>query len=125
VDPAFALFAPILDIVRRLGRNGDRVARGINGFLMAHEDRLVPDEARILKCQDALRDPDTSSVANLGNGSAWSLARSKGFADGISDFLPSCSCAVSASCGARFMEFPQRRWSKALMAILRPGAVRS
>jgi AraC-like DNA-binding protein len=63
---AFALFRPILAIVQGAGGDGDRIARGINDFLMRHVGRPVPHEAQILACQEALRDPDIANVTELG-----------------------------------------------------------
>jgi AraC-like DNA-binding protein len=63
---AFALFRPIHDIVQGAGGDGDRIAGGINDFLMQHVARPVPHEAQILACQEALRDPDIANVAELG-----------------------------------------------------------
>ena len=63
---AFALFAPILDLVQSAGGDADGIAEGINGFLMQHARRAVPYEDRILACQEALRDPDMANVAELG-----------------------------------------------------------
>ena len=63
---AFALFAPILDIVASAGGDGDRIAEGINRYLMHHTARPVPQEKQILACQAALRDPDVANVAELG-----------------------------------------------------------
>lgn len=65
--PAFALFAPILDIV--LGSNGDAddIAGRINDYLMGFAGRPVPHEDRIQACQEALRDPDMANVAELGD----------------------------------------------------------
>jgi AraC-like DNA-binding protein len=63
---AFALFAPILEIVNSAAGDGDRIAAGINKFLMQHASRPVPHEAQIMACQQALRDPDIANVAELG-----------------------------------------------------------
>jgi AraC-like DNA-binding protein len=63
---AFALFRPIHEIVQGGGGDGDRIARGINDFLMRHVTRTVPHERQILACQEALRDPDIANVAELG-----------------------------------------------------------
>lgn len=62
---AFELFAPISDIVAGAQGDGERIATGINDFLMRHVARPVPHEARILACQAALRDPDVANVAEL------------------------------------------------------------
>ena len=63
---AFALFTPIHAIVQRGGGDGDRIAKGINDFLMRHASRPVPQESQIMACQEALRDPDIANVAELG-----------------------------------------------------------
>jgi AraC-like DNA-binding protein len=63
---AFALFRPIHEIVQGAGGDCDRIARGINDFLMQHVDRPVPQEAQIMACQQALRDADVANVAELG-----------------------------------------------------------
>ena len=63
---AFALFRPLVDLVLGAGGDGDRIARGMNDFLMRHIDRPVPYEAQIMACQEALRDPDVANVAELG-----------------------------------------------------------
>ena len=62
---AFALFRPVHDIVQGAGGDADRIARGINDFLMQHIDRAVPQEPLILACQEALRDPDVANVTEL------------------------------------------------------------
>ncbi len=64
---AFALFAPILDVVQGAGGDADGIAGGINDYLMQHAARAVPHEDRILTCQEALRDPDMANVAELGD----------------------------------------------------------
>jgi AraC-like DNA-binding protein len=63
---AFALFRPIHDIVQGANGDGDRIASGINDFLMQHVARPVPQEAQIMACQQALRDPDIANVTDLG-----------------------------------------------------------
>jgi AraC-like DNA-binding protein len=65
-EKAFALFAPILEIVSDAHGDAERIAAGINAYLMQHANRPVPHEDRILACQQALRDPDMPSVAELG-----------------------------------------------------------
>jgi AraC-like DNA-binding protein len=65
-DPAFALFAPLLGVVLAGGGDADRIAEGINGHLMQHAHRPVPNEVQIVDCQEALRDADMANVAELG-----------------------------------------------------------
>ena len=62
---AFALFAPILENVHAAAGDADLIADNINDFLMQHAGRPVPQEAEILACQAALRDPDMANVAEL------------------------------------------------------------
>lgn len=64
--PAFAAFAPLLDMIRRSDGDSDRVASLFDQFLMAMADREVPAEQQILACQEALRDPEIAGVAELG-----------------------------------------------------------
>ena len=116
LHPAFALFAPILGVVRNAGGDADEIAAGINDFLMRHADRPVPHEGRILACQEALRDPDMANVAELGErlgmgGRALErlCGRYFGFPPKLllrrQRFLRSLS---------QFMLNPQHNWSEAL-----------
>jgi AraC-like DNA-binding protein len=63
---AFALFAPILQIVNSAAGDADLIALQINDFLMRHAGRPVPHEPQVIACQTALRDPDIANVAELG-----------------------------------------------------------
>jgi hypothetical protein len=63
---AFELFAPLLDVVLGAGGDADRIAADVNAYLMRFASRPVPDEERILACQETLRDPDVANVAELG-----------------------------------------------------------
>ena len=65
VHEAFALFAPIQGIVEGADGDDDRIAVGINDYLMQHADRPTPQETQILACQAALRDPAIANVAAL------------------------------------------------------------
>lgn len=115
-DDTFALFAPILDIVEAADGDGERIADGMNDYLMNHATRAVPQESRILACQEALRDPEMANVAELGERlgiGSRSLerlcARYFGFPPKLllrrQRFLRSL---------AGFMLDPGRSWSKAL-----------
>lgn len=63
----FAPFAPILNIVRSANGSEDRdaTAARINDFLLELRQRNVPNEDKVLACQEALRDPEIGSVATL------------------------------------------------------------
>ncbi|HEY6816239.1 MAG TPA: helix-turn-helix domain-containing protein [Croceibacterium sp.] len=63
---AFGLFRPLVGLVGGAEGDEDRIASGINDFLMQHVDRPVPHETQIMACQEALRDPDVANVAELG-----------------------------------------------------------
>ena len=64
--PAFALFAPIQQMLGRAEPDLDYIAERINAYLMDHLARPVERRDRILACHEALRDPDVASVAELG-----------------------------------------------------------
>ena len=66
IHEAFALFAPISSIIENAGGDADRIATGINDVLIGHVGRPARQEASILACQEALRDPDIANVAELG-----------------------------------------------------------
>ncbi|MEO6387962.1 MAG: helix-turn-helix domain-containing protein [Croceibacterium sp.] len=115
-DPAFALFAPILDVVSRGEGDADLIAEQIDQLLLRHAARPVPDERRILACQEALRDPDVANVAELadrlgigGRSLERLCSRYFGFPPKLllrrQRFLRSL---------AGFMLDPGRSWSKAL-----------
>lgn len=114
--PAFALFVPILAIVQAASGDADEIAGGINDYLMDHAAREVPQESRILACQEALRDPDMANVAELGQRLGVSqraverlCVRYFGFPPKLllrrQRFLRSLS---------QFMLDPERSWSAAL-----------
>ena len=113
---AFALFAPIHGIVQSAAGDGERIAAGINDYLMRHLGRPVPHEAQIVACQAALRDPDIANVAELGERLGVGprslerlCARYFGFPPKLllrrQRFLRSL---------AQFMLDPARTWSKAM-----------
>lgn len=113
---AFALFAPILDIVASAEGDADRIAGDINDFLMQHASRPVPQEARILACQSALRDPDVANVAELGERLGMggrSLERLCGRYFGFPPKLLLRRQRLLRSL-AGFMLDPSRSWSEAI-----------
>jgi len=113
---AFALFRPLLDVVQNSGGDGDMIARGINDFMMRHVRRRVPQEAQILACQEALRDPDVANVAELGerlNMNRRSLERLCGRYFGFPPKLLLRRQRFLRSL-AQFMLHPTGSWSKAL-----------
>ena len=113
---AFKLFAPILGLVESAGGDADRIAVSINDFLMQHADRPVPQEAQILACQQALRDPDVANVAELGERlgmSERSLERLCGRYFGFPPKLLLRRQRFLRSV-AQFMFDPERSWSQAL-----------
>lgn len=113
---AFALFAPILDVVLSAGGDADSIASGINDYLMRHAHRPVPHESKILACQQALRDPEIANVAELGERlgiSSRSLERLCGRYFGFPPKLLLRRQRFLRSL-AGFMLDPHRSWSKAL-----------
>src|SRR5690606_16252746 len=65
-DPAFRLFAPILDMAQDPVTPPETIARRINAYLLKHLHRPSPHEAQIMACHAALRDVDTANVGELG-----------------------------------------------------------
>lgn len=63
----FAPFAPVLEVVRAANGSDDRdaTAAQINDCLLEVSQREVPNEDKVLACQEALRDPEIGSVATL------------------------------------------------------------
>ncbi|HWT29969.1 MAG TPA: helix-turn-helix domain-containing protein, partial [Propylenella sp.] len=115
-EPAFALFAPLLELVRDASGDADRIAGGINRYLMRHAARPVPHEERILSCQQALRDPDMANVEELGERlgiGRRSLERLCGRYFGFPPKLLLRRQRFLRSL-AGFMLDPGRSWSKAL-----------
>jgi AraC-like DNA-binding protein len=115
-ESAFALFAPILELVREAGGDAERIATGINDHLMQHIDRPVPSEPQILACQEALRDPDMANVAELGERlgiGKRSLERLCGRYFGFPPKLLLRRQRFLRSL-AQFMLDPRRTWSNAL-----------
>jgi len=113
---AFVLFVPISDLVQSAAGDADRIAAGINDFLMRHADRPVPQETQILACQAALRDPDMPNVAALGEELGIgdrSLERLCGRYFGFPPKLLLRRQRFLRSL-AQFMRDPDRTWSKAI-----------
>jgi len=113
---AFALFAPILGQVEAAGGDADRIATGINDFLMQHADRPVPYEAQILACQQALRDPDVANVAELGERLAMSERSLERLCGRYFGFPPKLLLRRQRFLRsvAQFMAASRRSWSQAL-----------
>jgi AraC-like DNA-binding protein len=62
---AFAVFHPILEVVRRAGLDADDTAKQINTYLLAQPRLPLAAESAVIACQAALRDPDIGDVAQL------------------------------------------------------------
>lgn len=64
-DPAFARFAPLLDLVRTHQGTQDEVAAAIDAYLVGLDVPPNPHEATVMACHEASRDGDVSHVAQL------------------------------------------------------------
>lgn len=115
-EPAFRVFAPILEMVQDLSAEPEATARRINAYLLQHARSPSPHEGLVAACHAALRDEEVASVSQLGERlglSARSLerlcARYFGFPPKLllrrQRFLRSL---------AHFTLDPGRTWSKAL-----------
>lgn len=65
MHPAFALFAGLSGLIFDGQHDAAAEAARINAYLIEHIDRPVPREDLIIACQEALRDSDTATVAQL------------------------------------------------------------
>jgi AraC-like DNA-binding protein len=65
-EPAFRVFAPILEMVQDSSAEPEATARRINAYLLQHADLPSPHEALVAACHTALRDAEVSSVSQLG-----------------------------------------------------------
>lgn len=63
--PAFACFAPLLDLARAEGQGRDATAAAINAYLGTLAPPPNPHEGAIIACHEASRDPDVGSVTQL------------------------------------------------------------
>lgn len=115
-EPAFRVFAPILEIVQDLSAEPEATARRINDYLLRYAGPSAPHEGLVTACHAALRDAEVASVSQLGERlglSARSLerlcARYFGFPPKLllrrQRFLRSL---------AHFTLDPGRNWSEAL-----------
>ncbi len=63
---AFSAFDPLVGIIRNARGNSHVIVEQMLDHLNRLEDRDVSHEAQIFACQEALRDPEISGVAELG-----------------------------------------------------------
>lgn len=113
---AFALFHPVLDIVRAAGDDAEETARQINAYLLAQPRPRLAAEQQVLACQAALRDPDIADVAQLADRLAInrrSLERLCGRYFGFPPKLLLRRQRFLRSL-ARYMLEPMQNWSRAL-----------
>lgn len=64
-DPAFEVFAPILRIVED-DEEPEVVVERIDRYLLSQASRPSPQEERIIRCHQLVRDPEIATVAQLG-----------------------------------------------------------
>lgn len=113
---AFAFFEPILDVVRNASGDVDDTARRINDCLIEQDARPVPGEAKILACQEALRDPEIADVAMLAQRLEIGRRTLERMCSRYFGFPPKLLLRRQRFLRslARFMLEPKRNWSKAL-----------
>ncbi|MEN7537516.1 helix-turn-helix domain-containing protein [Aurantiacibacter flavus] len=64
-DSGFGAFAPLLGLIEATGGDDDAAAAAINSFLLDLDARTPPVPARVLACQEALKDADLNDVNDL------------------------------------------------------------
>ncbi|TIX49256.1 AraC family transcriptional regulator [Alteraurantiacibacter aquimixticola] len=112
----FSVFWPILDIARNGSDDTDETARQINGYLMEQDHRPVPGEAKILACQEALRDAEVADVAILAERMGMERRTLERLCSRYFGFPPKMLIrrARFLRSLARFMLEPMQNWSRAL-----------
>ncbi|BBC71571.1 conserved hypothetical protein [Altererythrobacter sp. B11] len=115
-EAPFALFAPILDMVRGSPLPPDEAAVRINDYLMRHVLRPVPNEVLIRACHDAVCDPEVTSVAELGERTGLSARSLERLCARYFGFPPKLLLRRQRLLRslAQFMLNPGRSWSQAL-----------
>ena len=115
-DPAFALFAPILQMVQDPNVAPDQAAGEINTCLMDQIDREESRAELIFRVHDALRDPEVAHVAELGERAGIGLRSLERICLRYFGFPPKLLLRRQRFLRslARYMLDPRRNWSEAL-----------
>ncbi len=116
LDPAFALFAPILPMTQDPHRAPDRIAEDINAFLMRHAGRPAPRLAQVHALHDALRDPETAHVAEIAERLELGMRSLERLCLRYFGFPPKLLLRRQRFLRslARFMLDPEQSWSEAI-----------
>ncbi len=118
VDPAFAVFAPLLPLVQDPMFPPDRAAEEINAYLIQQVDREDSRAELIFRVHDALRDPEVAHVAELGERAGLGLRSLERICLRYFGFPPKLLLRRQRFLRslARYMLDPHRNWSEALDA---------
>ncbi|MFC4257020.1 helix-turn-helix domain-containing protein [Altererythrobacter xixiisoli] len=115
-DRAFALFAPLLDLVHQPHSDAEATAGAINSFLMPHANRIIVGEEQILACHAALLDPEIANVGDLGERLGMKPRTLERLCGRYFGFPPKMLLRRQRFLRslARFMLEPRRNWSEAM-----------
>lgn len=115
-DPAFALFAPLLDLVHQPRTSAEDTAAAINSFLMRHANRAVVGEEQIRACHAALLDPEIANVGQLAERLGLKSRTLERLCGRYFGFPPKMLLRRQRFLRslARFMLEPRRSWSEAM-----------
>jgi len=113
---AFAVFAPILPMVRDSQVPPDRVAEMINTYLMGQVGRRKSRVELIVRVHDALRDPEVAHVVELGKRAGIGLRSLERICLRYFGFPPKLLLRRQRFLRslARYTLDPRRNWSEAL-----------
>ena len=116
VEPAFAPFAGLTDIIFGERPDAPAEARRIVEHLLAMEHRPVPHEEDIFAVQEAIRDPDLADVAGLARAVGLSSKSLGRLCKRYFGFKPSLLLRRQRFLRslAQFMLEPNQNWSSAL-----------
>lgn len=112
----FAGFAPILRLVHSAGGDPDETAGRINHELVQLRQRDVPNEDKVLACQELLRDPEIADVSVLAGRLDMGRRTLERMCGRYFGFPPKMLLRRQRFLRslARFMLAPRDSWSKAL-----------
>ena len=115
-ESAFAAFSPVLEMANSSANDFDGAAASINGFLMELHERTPPGPARVIACQEALKDADLNDIDDLAERVGISRRSLERLCSQYFGFSPKTLLRRQRFLRslARFMLEPRDKWTKAV-----------